>query len=163
MLGEDITLCPQSRKNSIFDPPRRFLGWGISYFMWQNFPGERQADAFPSLDCLLIPPIKMSPIEDRNDGDRACQNSTWIVGDMHLEDMNESSNFDVSNWSQPRTSPLFHTACALLLASYLAPTYSRWEVFTCTLFNRRSGCRGYSLSIEIILSLFSHHILIILP
>ena len=77
----------------------------------------------------------MSPIEEWGDSSED-QNSTWMVSGA---DVNES-NFVVSNWSlessvsdwspASRSSPLFHTACALLLASYLAPTYSRWQHFT---------------------------------
>ena len=56
--------------------------------------------------------------------------------------MNGSTSLVPSNWSPSKYSPLFHTACALLLASYLAPTYSRLECFISTLFNRRSGHKG---------------------
>ena len=96
----------------------------------------------------------MSPIEEWDSSDG--QNRTWIDSGA---DINES-NFDVSNWSPSESnlsnwsssesnfaesnsslasgsSPLFHTACALLLASYLAPTCSRWEHFT-LLQKRRS-------------------------
>ena len=95
----------------------------------------------------------MSPIEEWDSSDG--QNSTWIVSgeDVNVDVINWSpSEFNVSNWSPSesifgesnwspsesnlsnrslasRSSPLFHTACALLLASYLAPTCSRWEHF----------------------------------
>jgi len=57
-----------------------------------------------------------------SNGETAGKNST----DMHLKDVNGSTSLVASNWSPSRSSPLFHIACALLLASYLAPTYSRW-------------------------------------
>ena len=69
------------------------------------------------------------------------QNSTRIVSGA---DMNET-NFGVSDWSpassgndwSPTSRSFFHAACALLLVSYLAPTYSRWNHLPC---DRRLGC-----------------------
>ena len=77
----------------------------------------------------------MSPIEELDSSDD--QNSTWIVSEVDINEPNfgvnnwSPSESNLSNWSlASRSSPLFHTACALLLASYLAPTCSRWEDFT---------------------------------
>ena len=106
----------------------------------------------------------MSPIEEWDSSDG--QNRTWIDSGADINESNfdvsnwspsesnlsnwSPSESNLSNWSSSESnfaesnsslasgsSPLFHTACALLLVSYLAPTCSRWEHFT-LLQKRRS-------------------------
>ena len=98
---------------------------------------QETGHTLPQIHCLMIS-TKMNLIEEwgNSNGETAGENSTWMVSDItdvHLKDVNGSTSLVASNWNPSRSSPLFHTACALLLASYLAPTYSRSEPFTCTL------------------------------
>ena len=81
---------------------------------------------------LLMESIKrinsteMNPVGDLENSNNFYvedENDTRIVRNIFIKDANDSSSV-VAIDPNP-FDPIFHTACALLLVSYLAPTYSR--------------------------------------
>ena len=69
---------------------------------------------------------EMNPVGDLENSNNFYvedENDTRIVRNIFIKDANDSSSV-VAIDPNP-FDPIFHTACALLLVSYLAPTYSR--------------------------------------